>query len=165
MSKRGFKGWTADAAQKAAKPAQAAKHKRRKQNPEYEMQAAFVRAMSVKYPNLMVYSDTAAHIGKSLLQQMRANRLSSVGEKWPDVFIAQMCGGFGGMYIEFKAESPYKKDGVTLLKNPHIEAQAETMKRLRERGYYVPDFVWSLETAMKEVDWYLNLGNRNTNLN
>ncbi len=131
--------------------------KKRKQNPEYQIQVAFVQAMADKYPNVMVFSDTAAHIHKTQLQQIRANKLSSEGEKWPDVFIAQPSGDFAGMYLEFKAESPYKKDGVTLLKNDHIEAQAATMQKLRERGYFVPDFVWSVEMAMKEVEQYLNL--------
>jgi hypothetical protein len=134
-----------------------AKPKTRKANPEYKIQAAFVREMQIRYPAVMVQSDTAAHIGKTMRQQMRANLLSTPGERWPDIFIAQPSGEYAGMYIEFKAESPYKKDGATLLKNEHIEAQAATMQRLRERGYFVPDFVWSVEMAMRHVEWYLNL--------
>lgn len=145
--------WTSEqlaAHQSGAKP-------KRKANPEYHIQAAFVREMSVRYPEVMVFSDTAAHIKKTQIQQVRANALSTKGEKPPDVFIAQMSGRHGGMYLEFKAETPYKKDGVTLKKNEHIEAQARTMQKLRQRGYFVPDFVWSVEQAMKVVEWYLKL--------
>jgi len=130
---------------------------KRKKNTEYDIQCAFVQAMTAKYPNVLVFSDTAAHIGKTLFQQIRANKLSSQGEKWPDVFIAKPSGEYAGMYIEFKAETPYKKDGVTLLKNEHIETQAKTMQKLRERGYFVPDFIWSAEMAMVQADWYLGL--------
>jgi hypothetical protein len=130
---------------------------KRKKNTEYDIQCAFMREMSAKYPGVLVFSDTAAHIGKTLFQQIRANKLSSQGEKWPDVFIAQPSGEYAGMYIEFKAETPYKKDGVTLLKNDHIETQAKTMQKLRERGYFVPDFIWSVEMAVAQVDWYLGL--------
>lgn len=139
------------AKQNGAKPPKA------KAQPEYKIQAAFVREMSVRYPGVMVFSDCAAHIKKTLFQQQRANALSTPGEKWPDVFIAQPSGEYAGMWLEFKAETPYKVDGVFLKKNAHIEAQAATMQRLRERGYFVPDFVWSVEMAMTQVNWYLNL--------
>jgi len=149
-----MKGWTTSAMQAKQN---GEKPPKSKANPEYKIQAAFVRKMAERYPEIMVFSDTAAHIKKTMIQQQRANALSTPGEKWPDVFIAQPSGEYAGMYLEFKADSPYKKDGVTLLKNEHIEAQAATMQRLRERGYFVPDFVWSAEMAMTHINWYLNL--------
>jgi len=121
---------------------------KQKKNVEEMIQRDLMVVIFVKTPNL---------ICKTLFQQIRANKLSSQGEKWPDVFIAQPSGEYAGMYIEFKAETPYKKDGVTLLKNDHIETQAKTMQKLRERGYFVPDFIWSVEMAVAQVDWYLGL--------
>ena len=129
---------------------------KQKAQPEYKIQAAFVREMSVRHPDVMVFSDCAAHIRKTLVQQQRANALSSPGQKWPDVFIAQPSGDYCGMYLEFKAETPYKVDGATLKKNEHVEAQRDTMARLWNRGY-VCYFVWSVEMAMEKVKWYLNL--------
>lgn len=128
----------------------------KKAQPEYKIQAAFVREMSLRYPQIMVFSDCAAHIKKTLFQQQRANALSTPGEKWPDVFIAQPSGEYAGLWLEFKAETPYKIGGATLKKNEHIEAQAATMERLRERGYFCL-FVWSVEMAMEKVKWYLDL--------
>lgn len=136
-----FKGW---------------KEPGKKRQPEYKIQAAFVHEMTMRYPKIMVFSDTAAHIKKTQIQQVRANALSTPGEKWPDVFIAQPSGDYCGLFLEFKAESPYKVDGATLKKNDHVEAQRATMARLHNRGYYC-DFVWSVEQAMKIVEWYLNL--------
>lgn len=127
----------------------------KKEQPEYKIQAAFIKEMTVRYPGIMVFSDCAAHIKKTIFQQQRANALSSPGEKWPDVFIAQPSGEYAGLWLEFKAETPYKVDGVTLKKNDHIEAQAATMSKLRDRGYSCW-FVWSVEMAMENVRQYLN---------
>lgn len=114
-----------------------------------------MREMSVRHPNVMVFSDTSAHIKKTLFQQVRANALSTPGEKWPDVFIAQPSGDWCGLFLEFKAETPYKVDGATLKKNPHVEAQTATMERLRQRGYCCR-FVWSVEQALEVAERYFN---------
>lgn len=127
-----------------------------KAQPEYKIQAAFVKKMAERFPGVMVFSDCAAHIKKTMIQQQRANALSTPGEKWPDVFIAQPSGDYAGLYLEFKAETPYRKDGIVLLSNQHIEAQALTMTRLRSKGYRC-DFVWTVEQAIETVEKYLNL--------
>lgn len=119
----------------------------RKAQPEYKIQAAFVKLMAQRHPTVLVFSDTAAHIKKTQIQQVRANALSSPNEKQPDVFIAKPCGKYHGVFFEFKAESPYLKDGVTLKKNPHVEAQAATMAKLEKEGYFCA-FVWSAEMAV-----------------
>jgi hypothetical protein len=132
------------------------KPKQSKAQPEYKIQAAFVKEMARLFPEVMVFSDCAAHIKKTLFQQQRANALSTPGEKWPDVFIAQPSGDFSGLYLEFKAETPYKVDGVTLRKNEHNEAQAATMERLSNAGYKCA-FVWTVEMAIGITTRYLNL--------
>lgn len=127
-----------------------------KNQPEYAIQAAFVREMAYRHPNIMVFSDTAAHIKKTMFQQVRANKLQSqLSKNWPDVFVAQPSGDYAGLFLEFKAQSPYLKDGVTLKKNPHNEAQEMTMYRLMTNGYRCA-FVWTVEMAMHKVEAYLN---------
>lgn len=148
-----MKGWTTSAMQAKQN---GAKPPKSKANPEYKIQAAFVREMSLRYPQIMVFSDCAAHIKKTMIQQQRANALSTPGEKWPDVLIAQPSGEYAGLWLEFKAETPYKVDGATLKKNEHIEAQRDTMARLWNKGYACY-FVWSVEMAIEKVNWYLNL--------
>lgn len=130
----------------------------RKENPEYHIQAAFVREMELRHPDVMVFSDTAAHIGKTMFQQIRANKLQSTKSKaWPDVFVAQPSGQYAGLFLEFKAETPYLKDGKTLKKNDHIRDQAACMQRLRERGY-AARFVWSVDMAIACAFRYLESG-------
>lgn len=130
--------------------------KKRKQSPEYDIQAAYVLEMAYKHPAVMVFSDTAAHIGKTMFQQMRANKLqSALSKDWPDCFIAQPSGDYAGLFIEFKSKKPYLKDGITLSNDAHIQAQAQTMQRLRDRGYYCA-FAWSVDQAIQITNDYLN---------
>lgn len=128
---------------------------KRKKNTEYEIQKAFVQQMGQRYPDVLIFSDAAAHVAKSMIQQVRANALQSKGQKWPDVFIAQPSGDYAGLFLEFKAETPYKVDGVTLKKSDHVEAQAATMERLWQRGYYCA-FVWTVEDAIRITEKYMN---------
>jgi len=85
---------------------------KRKKNTEYEIQKAFVQEMGRKYPDILVFSDAAAHVAKSMIQQVRANALQSNGMKWPDVMIFQPSGDYAGLMLEFKAQTPYKAAGV-----------------------------------------------------
>lgn len=125
-----------------------------KKHPEYQIQSGFVRYMGIRYPRIIVFSDAAAHIAKTMLQQRRANGLQTKG-KQPDTFIAQPSGDYAGLWIEFKAETPYKKDGVTLKKNEHIEGQLDTMRDLNAAGYACA-FAWSPEMAADIVKRYLD---------
>ena len=138
-----------------AKPAPSKQPKAGKAQPEYQIQAGYVRDMGIKHPEIMVFSDTAAHIKKTIIQQKRANALQSGKEKWPDVFVAQPSGDYAGLYLEFKAECPFKKSDGKLLSSEHVEAQAETMRKLRNRGYYCA-FVWSVDLAIAITEMYLN---------
>jgi len=130
----------------------------KRNNPEYKIQCAFVQEMAYRYPLVVVFSDTAAHIKKTMRQQMRANNLQSdISRDWPDTFIAQPSGDYAGLFLEFKAKTPYLKDGVTLSADKHIQAQEACMQRLRERGY-AARFVWTVEQAILIVGQYLRTG-------
>jgi hypothetical protein len=161
-----FKGWSAESVKELEAhmldtriKAKAAKQQQviatRKRQPEYEIQAEFVDWMDRLYPDVPVFSDTAAHIKKTKMQQIRANRLSSKGRKWPDMFIAQPSGDYAGMYIEWKAETPYRKDG-SLKKNEHIEEQFKTMQELSAKGYFCV-FAWEVKQGLEIVTRYLNI--------
>lgn len=127
----------------------------RKKNPEYNIQKNYVQEMARRYPHILIFSDAAAHVAKSMIQQVRANALQSKGQKQPDTFVAQPSGDYAGLFLEFKAETPYKVDGVTLKKSDHVEAQARTMQELTCRGY-ICSFVWSVEIALDVTERYLN---------
>ena len=126
-----------------------------KKQPEYAIQKSFARWLEIQHPNVMFFSDAAAHVAKTMIQQVRANALSKSGEKQPDMFIAHPAKGFHGLFIEFKSQSPFKVDGVTLRKNDHNEAQAATMNRLKNAGYCT-GFVWSFDMAIEIFKRYIN---------
>ena len=157
-SERSPKTWATIGANGERKAGAAMGKPKRKKNTEYDMQREYKNRMSVKYPEVLVYADTDAYTKKTMFQQVRANALKTKGEKWPDTFVMQPSGEYGALLLEFKTETPYKMDGVTLkkTKDDHTEKQAATMQRLRERGYFC-DFVWSVEMAMELTDKYLNL--------
>jgi len=148
--------WTkAQASQVLNGSGKPSKPKARKKNTEYDIQAEYVALMQEMYPFVMVFSDTAAHIGKTMFQQIRANKLrSELSKDWPDVFVAAPKGKFHGLFLEFKSKSPYLKDCVTLSSDKHIQAQAATMDRLRKRGYSCA-FVWDVDTAISITVKYL----------
>lgn len=126
-----------------------------KKQPEYAVQKSFARWLEIQHPKVLFFSDAAAHVAKTMIQQVRANALSKSGEKQPDMFIAHPANGFHGLFIEFKTDTPFKVDGVTLKKNPHIEAQAKTMQCLIDAGYATA-FAWSLEMAIEIFTRYKN---------
>ena len=126
-----------------------------KKQDEYKMQAAFVYAVQMKYKgSVIVFSDTAAHIGKTMQQQLRANKLSS-NFKQPDMTIFAMSEIYGALLIEWKAKSPYKKNSTELLKNEHIEAQNDCLNELKARGYAAV-FCWDVHTGLQYLEGYLN---------
>lgn len=136
---------------------QTAKPSKRKKNPEYDIQADYVKEMEGRHPLVMVFSDTAAHIGKTMFQQVRANKLQSeISKDWPDVFVAQPTDFYSGLFLEFKSKSPYLKDGVTLSSDKYIQAQSATLQRLRDRGYFCA-FAWDVAQALKITEDYLKM--------
>lgn len=124
-----------------------------KEQPEYALQKQFVAWMRLQYPKVVVFSDTAAHIKKTKLQQIRANGLQS-GWKQPDVFVAQPSGNFSGLWLELKAETPYRKDGK-LKSGNHLKSQRESMQKLMESGY-AAQFAWDFDQLKAVVFGYLN---------
>lgn len=129
---------------------------KRKKNPEYAIQKEYIQKMGQLHPEIIIFSDAAAHVAKSMIQQVRANALQSKGQKQPDTFIAQPSGDYAGLFLEFKAKTPYLKDGFTLSSDKHLQAQRNTMEELTQRGYQCW-FVWSVEMAINATEKYLNL--------
>lgn len=138
------------------KPNREAKPPKGKQQPEYRLQVQFAKWLQWKYPDVLFSSDTVAQIKLTFPQQGRNKAIQKEGFKWPDIFIAEMRGGYGGLFFELKAETPYLKDGVTLKKNEHVEAQAACMETLRGKGYYCA-FAWDIDQLVAIFENYMNL--------
>ncbi len=81
-------------------------------------------------------SDIASGMKLTIGQAVKAKRMrSSRGQ--PDIFIADACNGYYGLFLELKREGTkiFLKDGCTLVADEHIREQYEMLKALEARGY------------------------------
>jgi len=124
-----------------------------KNQPEFELQCAVAEYLRRQYPNVMFLSDVRASLKLTIPQQVRQKKLQADNFAMPDMVIFKPKGGFHGLFLEFKAETPFKKDG-NLKKNAHIEAQAAAIERLEDLDY-IATFVWDFEMAKEIIDAYL----------
>lgn len=107
--------------------------------------------IKIQYPSIIFTSDPSG-LRLPIGQAMKLARMRS-GSKLPDIWIPEPAGQYHGLFLEVKAETPFKKDG-TLYANEHIKEQAIMIGRLEAKGYRAM-FVWSLEQAIIEVRKYL----------
>lgn len=122
---------------------------------EFILQRQVCTYLRVQHKDVLFMSDTIASVKLTEAQATRNASIQKRGFKTPDLIIFAPRGIYHGLFIELKTKTPYKKNG-TLLENAHLKAQEETIKNLRELGYYA-DFRWSFEDAVNLIDWYLKL--------
>ena len=120
---------------------------------EYSLQVAVTKYLKFAYPNLIFRSDLGGvRLSRGLAIKMKKIQWSS---GYPDLFIAQRNKKWGGLFLELKTKTPYKKNG-DLKKCEHLEKQSQMLKNLNERGYYAT-FSTGFEEAKKIIDWYARL--------
>ena len=125
-----------------------------KNQPEYQIHKTVCEYLRWKYPTVLFLTDLDNQIKLTQGQAKRNKALQHDKFKCPDLIIFAPSVQHHGLFIEFKAKSPYKIDGVTLLKNEHIEAQWQSILDLRLRGY-AADFAWTVEMAIQQIDNYM----------
>lgn len=126
-----------------------------KQQIEYNLQKSICQYLRIQYPNVLFYSDTVAQIKLSIPQAVRNKAIQKEEFKMPDLVILQPIGGYSGLLIELKKESPLLKNGK-LSNKKHIQGQFKSINDLKSKGYFVC-FAWSFEMAKNIIDNYLNL--------
>lgn len=122
--------------------------------PEYTLQAQICQWLSVQHPDVLFQSDTVASVRLSAPQAIRNTRIQKRGFKSPDLALYEPKGTYSGLFIELKTESPFKKDG-NLKKCPHLEGQQKSINDLRRKGYYAC-FSWGFEQTKQLIENYLN---------
>ena len=128
---------------------------------EYYIQVELVNKIISNYPDIDFRSDLGGiRLTKGLAIQ--AKRLQK-GRGWPDLFIAEprltsTNKVFMGMFIEIKDEGVdlFQKRDRTKWANEHVKEQAETLSRLRAKGYYA-EFGIGFEDCWRQVQNYLSL--------
>lgn len=128
--------------------------KRIKQQPEFDLQKRVCSYLRAAYPSVFFMSDTIASLKLTKGQKVRNSQIQKPGFKTPDLIIFAPKGKYHGLFIELKAETPYKLNGE-LKASQHIREQNETIEKLRKLGYYA-DFAWSFDAVVNIINRYLN---------
>lgn len=126
-----------------------------KQQPEYNLQTQIVQYLELQYKDVLFLSDTVAFLKLTIPQQMRNKKIQKSGFKCPDILILEPKGKYAGLFIELKVKDIFKKHTNQLLSNAHVEAQAECIEKLKEKGYYAC-FGIGFEQTKKIIDNYIN---------
>lgn len=124
-----------------------------KNQPEFELQAALSHYLRAQFPGVPFLSDVRASLKLTIPQQVRAKKIQADGFACPDMVIFIPKNGGGAMFLELKAETPWRRDS-DLKKGEHLARQWETIQRLRELGYHA-DFYWDFEMAKAAIREYL----------
>jgi len=135
--------------------AKANKYRPSKQWPEFQLQCLVAEYLRRQYPNVKFLSDVRASLKLTIPQQVRAKKIQADGFACPDLMIFAVRGTYAGMFLELKAESPYRKDGC-LRVDAHLARQMDAIEHLRGEGYHA-DFYWDFDTTQAAIDRYLAL--------
>lgn len=120
---------------------------------EFKLQKSICQYLDLQYKDILYLSDTIANVKLTKPQAARNKSIQKHGFKTPDLLILEPRGGYAGLFIELKVESPFKKDG-TLKKDEHLEGQLKSINDLKKKGYYA-SFAWTFEMAKEIIDNYL----------
>jgi hypothetical protein len=121
---------------------------------EADIHLAVVTYLKLSYPEILFRTDYSSGMRMSMFQAVRHKQLQSC-RAWPDIFIYYPTGGYHGLALELKRESPYKKDG-TLKRNLHLEEQRLVLARLTTLGYKAC-FVVQFDEAKRIIDEYMSM--------
>jgi hypothetical protein len=140
---------------------------------EDNLQLRCANYMRENYPDVIFFCDSGA--GQNMSDTQRKLMMASRSDDGiPDFHIDYASRGYHGARFELKKEGTkvYKKDGITLRKQPytrkykrygkwfikrgdHLAEQAATLKKYRRNGY-CGMFVIGFEDFKKKADWYMD---------
>lgn len=120
---------------------------------EASLHAAICQYIRYQYPDVIFFSEPSGM--RVSIYQARQLKMLRSGDKLPDLFIAEPCNGYSGMFIELKAEHSdlFKKSGGVRV-SKHLRGQADMLDRLIRKGYKAV-FCAGFEDSQKAVDDYL----------
>jgi len=110
--------------------------------------------MAIKYPSVVWRFDFSAGT-KMTLGQARKHKGMNPHRGYPDLFICQCKGGYGGLYLEIKKARVHKMDGQ-LMSDKHLHEQSEMLLHLEKAGYRA-EFAIGFDDCIAKIDKYLNL--------
>lgn len=120
---------------------------------EYHLQKQICQWLEMQHPDVLFMSDTVANVRLTIPQAVRNKAIQKDGFKCPDLIIFEPAGVYRGLFIELKADTPYRKDGK-LKSSEHLRGQKATIEDLNERGYLAL-FSWGFDRTKEIIDNYL----------
>jgi hypothetical protein len=125
-----------------------------KAQPEFQLQKMIAQYLRTAHKGVHFLSDVRAALRLTIPQQVRAKSIQADNFACPDMVIFEpRLPHYCGMFLELKAESPFKRDGM-LKKDNHIQRQYSDILSLRIKHYHA-DFYWDFEVARSAIDAYL----------
>lgn len=131
--------------------------KKRNKHAEQSLQSAICKWLRLQHPDVYFISDFAA--GMHLSPHMASIRASQAPKmKVLDLAILEPRSCYHGLILELKTEeaTPYLKDGKTLKKSEHLEAQQWSIDLLKSKGY-AACFGVGFEQVKSYIEKYLAL--------
>ena len=120
---------------------------------EFQLQKMVAQYLRTAYKGVHFLSDVRAALKLTIPQQVRSKTVQADDFACPDMVIFEARNGKHGLFLELKAETPYKKNGE-LKSSEHLERQAATIESLRAKGY-AAGFCWDFDRARTIIDRYL----------
>ena len=113
--------------------------------------------LKIQYPDVYFTFDPSGEFvkgkdgkGWKRISDMKAKRSNHAHL---DMIIMEPINKYKGLFIEFKKESPFKKNGE-LLKNDHYIDQENTMKHLTQKGYACA-WCWDIDQFREIINDYM----------
>ena len=121
---------------------------------EADVQVQVAYYLRLQYPDVIFHSDYGSGVRLTRYQANVQRKQNGGRRAYPDMFIAKMMHGKGGLFIELKREGLKlkKKDGTWL--TSHLAEQAEMLETLKEGGYEAT-FAVGFDEAKEIIDNYL----------
>lgn len=121
---------------------------------EKQVHIAVCQYLDLQYPNV-IYSSDASGMRLTMGLRVELQKKTCKHYKVPDLLILHPNSTKNGLFLEIKrsVRDCYKLDG-TLLKSEHLEAQQQTIFRLRELGYSA-DFGCGIDDCIRQITKYL----------
>lgn len=119
---------------------------------EKSFHTAIATYIKAQYPKAVFTSESSGvRVSIGVAKMLKGQR--SV-HKLPDLIVLEPKGGYHGLVIELKEETPYKRDG-SLKKGRGID-QAATLRLLQDKNYYAC-FGVGFEQTKNIIDSYMKL--------
>ncbi|MFM7855402.1 MAG: hypothetical protein ACKO96_26625, partial [Flammeovirgaceae bacterium] len=98
-----------------------------------------------QYPDVIFTSEPSG-LRLPIGQAVKLKKLRS-GAKLPDLWILEKRGNYGGLFLELKTQPIYNSKGTFV--SLHVKEQAQTIKRLCDKGYQA-NFAVCFDDAKKK---------------